>query len=238
MCVSLAAVRCALCCLRGFLSLAMQSQPGPTTDSCTVAASLGELRALLHKWKKSAPKQLEVAAFVKDVFALLACAVPNPCSLTSPAIPAQSLVDLRLELETFLRKEALPMARTSLRVPRPVVSPYAGAVDEADLLHRLGRQDTSHFTTREFRTACLNPGRVGLSSLGTAEVLYWRVWAIGMALQQEGVHVCVLLGARFPSGARLPDDFPYVWVGRQTSTYASVGFLVQAELAHAVQSLD
>ena len=118
-----------------------------------------------------------------------------------------------------------------------MISPYAGG-ERVAAAAGVEAVPILASSTPELRIATLNPGKAGLACLGTDEVLYWRLWGIAAALQREGVRVCVLPRARLPPGARLPGVFPYVWIGRQTCAYASVGFFVQAEIARAVSTSE
>eukprot|EP00959_Pyramimonas_sp_CCMP1952_P141963 2971937-Pyramimonas_sp.AAC.1 len=58
------------------------------------------------------------------------------------------------------------------------------------------------------------------------------------ALQQRGLHARVLPGARPPAGSRVPSGFPSIWLGKQSSSFASVGFFALKELAGAVTSVE
>ena len=52
-----------------------------------------------------------------------------------------------------------------------------------------------------------------LAALGFDAVLCSRLWASAVAMEDEGMHICVIPGARLPPGTRLPDGFPLVWMG-------------------------
>ena len=56
--------------------------------------------------------------------------------------------------------------------------------------------------------------------------------------KDEDIDVCVVPGARFPPGARLPEGFPYCWLGLQTTEWAGVGVLIRLEVQSAVSTLD
>ena len=75
----------------------------------------------------------------------------------------------------------------------------------------------------KLRIATLNPGRTGLSSLGTNEVLYSRLWAIAAALIEQEVNFCILPGAQLHPGVQLPCDFPLKYVGVRSTSWARVG---------------
>eukprot|EP00959_Pyramimonas_sp_CCMP1952_P043436 908329-Pyramimonas_sp.AAC.1 len=79
--------------------------------------------------------------------------------------------------------------------------------------------------------ATLNPGRTGFLALGTGALLDWRPEAVGHALVACGVDICVLSGARFPPGARLPPGYPCMWLGGRSTEWGAVGIFVRAELS-------
>ena len=89
-----------------------------------------------------------------------------------------------------------------------------------------------------FRLAVLNPGRTGFLALGTQLLLEWRLHAVAIALLSRRIDFCVLPGARFPQGVLLPAAFPYVWFGRQTSSWSSVGLFCRAELEGCVRPIE
>ena len=192
------------------------------------------LRSLFEEWWSAGPLKMERLAFLKDVKTLLGLKPRNPIRLQHPqGHDVKPLADMAGVLAQFLRRVALPTLMVTSGTP--VISPYAGGVDASEVEDDRGGEK-EHIG--ELKFACLNPGCVGLAALGTDEVLYWRLWAIAAALQSHGIQVCALPGARWPPGSRLPGGFPYVWLGRQSSSFASVGFLILEELAGNVCSIE
>ena len=58
-----------------------------------------------------------------------------------------------------------------------------------------------------------NPGRTGLTALGTDALLFWRLWAIDIALSEAQVHFCVIPGARYQVRPGLNYQRAFILVG-------------------------
>ena len=54
---------------------------------------------------------------------------------------------------------------------------------------------------------------------------------MSQVLTDEHVQICVLPGARWPLGARIPPGVPFQWIGVQTVSWSSVGLLVSNDVA-------
>ena len=52
------------------------------------------------------------------------------------------------------------------------------------------------------------------------------------------INLLVLPCPRLPLGAHLPSDFPFVFIGRQTTAWDSVGIFVQPEISSHIVLLD
>ena len=83
-----------------------------------------------------------------------------------------------------------------------------------------------------------NPGRTGLTALGTDALLFWRLWAIDIALTDAQVQFCVIPGARFPPGAQLPEGFHFSWYGVRSTTWDAVGVLIHLDIERACTCID
>jgi len=203
-------------------------------------ARMTSLRDMLVDWLRETPRQCEIAAALKDGIALLECA---PTSLQSYRLANSTAVNATVEFvhdtRAFIKDEVLPLLRRALRsnaAQQQVVSPYAGGVliSHVDTLEAVGPGRLPDFSTNRLHIASFNPGALGLSHLSSANLLDWRIQAIGRALQQDGIDICILPGARFPPGATLPEGYPYIWQGIQSSSWGAVGALLRPELQSAI----
>ena len=109
----------------------------------------------------------------------------------------QALSTINSTLKTFLSVELTPASRQSLRCsadPRSVHSPYAGAVlaDHAARVVSSSAGQRLQFQVHTLIIGTLNPGRSGLTLLGTDTV---RLWNIAEVLSALGICVCVIPGA-------------------------------------------
>ena len=91
---------------------------------------------------------------------------------------------------------------------------------------------------RSIRVATFNPGRLGFSQLGTAELLHWRLQAVAIELKSRAIQFCILPGARIPPGVHLPPDFPFTYYGLRTSSWGSVGVFVDCNFEDSFSPLD
>ena len=197
------------------------------------------VNALFLRWLETAPRRLERAAAVRDWQALARAAPPRANRLRSPQLPeANALIEFTCRLVETLTKCILNNLGVRLGAPALVVPPFVGGVPQHELLLHGLASPVQRAPGEGFKVACLNPGRVGLSALGSNQVLHWRVQAIGCALEELDVDLCVLPGARFPPGAQLPESFPYAWVGVHSLSWAGVGALIRAEWESAVELLE
>ncbi|CAE8605722.1 unnamed protein product [Polarella glacialis] len=198
------------------------------------------LRAAAMAFQASGPSELLVGAAIKDFAALLQAAPRNPQTLwRTNSGPRQLLQPLAASVacvKGVLKYSALPALRHMLGHPCAVVSPYMSGIPAEDIwqLGSGASTSSSPLRTQQLILASANPGRAGLAHLGSDEVLWWRVWLLGASLLREGVHICVLPGARWPPGAVLPPGFPYIWLGQQSTSWDSAGVWVSTELEGSV----
>ncbi len=132
-----------------------------------------------------------------------------------------------------MKDEVVPGMRRLLRRAIPTASPYAGGVEIVAPDAPAHHGAASPLQVPRLGVSVLNPGRTGFTCLGTHDVLTWRLWHVALALQECGVSVCALPGARWPPGASLPEGFPFLWHGVATESWAGVGFFVSVDLAQA-----
>jgi hypothetical protein len=201
-----------------------------------------ELLGVAMQFLAAEPAPLLVQAAVKDFAALLQAAPANPASLSCVAGGRRQCLEPLAKaiscLKGVILRTVVPGLRRLLTQTHEVVSPWAGGVRLEELLETSSLSSTTPLRTSGLAIACANPGRAGFAHLGSDDVLWWRIRLLASALQEERVDVCVLPGARWPPGAILPPGFPYVWMGRQTCSWDSVGLWVSAELEHAAQVLE
>ena len=194
------------------------------------------LRRAWHTWLQLDPRKLELAALHRDVEALVQTMPTNPKALRLKTGETDMLLDIAHTLEQFLKNEVSVVLKRKCNNDLAISTPFAGG---APTNHRkpvgVGQVDRAG---GRLVIGTLNPGRTGLTALGTNQLLDWRLQAIGCALEDLDVHVCALPGARFPPGARLPEDFAFGWFGTQTLDWASVGILVRTEIMHACEILS
>ena len=83
---------------------------------------------------------------------------------------------------------------------------------------------------KQLTLAVSNPGRSGFLHLGSELLMEWRLEAVAHALDQDGVDICVLPGARLPPEAILPPAFPYLVEGSRSRGLDSVAIFFRPEL--------
>ena len=81
----------------------------------------------------------------------------------------------------------------------------------------------------------MNPGKTGFSNLHSTDILWWRWWEVGLACQELGLQLVALPGPRIPPGTKLPDGFPYTFLGSFSSSWSTVAVLLAPEIAQAVE---
>ena len=119
-----------------------------------------------------------------------------------------------------------------------LTSPLAGAIP-AKFAERLrGDAPLQESLITSLNIGILNPGRNGLSNPANDNVLWWRLWEIASATLSMDINLLVLPYPRLPLGARLPSDFPFVFIGRQTTACDSVRIFVQPEISSHIVLLD
>ena len=198
----------------------------------------GDLESYALDWLKLPPRRLELCAALKDFQGLYDLAPTNPANIANiggGVIPRLCpLAELVSDMKGTL-KDILKHTRRNLKVVMPVISPYLGGIDAAEL------DSSSADKGREcsqLKLAVFNPGRTGLIALSTEEILWWRLGHISCVLLEQDVQICVLPGARWPPEASLPPGKAYAWLGAQTTSWRSVGMLVATELVSQVAVLD
>ena len=216
----------------------------PARPACPPAMVLTSLRLALTAWVTARPNAVVAAAFLKDILALLELAHPSPKTLRLNASHGPDrLIELSWEVFRFLSDEVLPTLHGVCHKGMMVSSPYAGGVAVSHAQQAMealaqSRRGTPEFNVGTLNVATFNPGRSGFATIGTDEILYWRLWAVALALLERDVHVCVIPGARLPPGTNLPSDYPYVWHGHQSVSWAGVGFLIRSEVVPAVTPIE
>ena len=188
---------------------------------------VSELREGLHRWLQTPPGSLEISAALKDCFALiesspLASGIWNSDGLAS----AERIGSIAQTLFSFLKFEVVARLKPCVRPVGAIVSPFAGGV-----LHEhctsfqqpsVGSRDCLF---QQLNVATLNPGRTGFSQLGSDGLLFWRLWAVAIELQERSIHICCLPGARLPEIAQLPDGYPFVYCGGRSAALGNCGGL-------------
>ena len=191
---------------------------------------------ILSDWWQSKPRRLEASAFLRDILALSELC-PNVQIEWQRQfnIPCSALIVIWRFIKDFIKRQVLPTLSRCADSKCLTTSPYAGGLDisharQASEIEAGGR---CNFVLPTLKVATFNPGRLGLTSFCN-QVLEWRLWDIASTLFDLDVGICFLPGARFPEGAQLPNDFPFVFVGERSPSWDSVGALVRIEAMHAV----
>ena len=78
--------------------------------------------------------------------------------------------------------------------------------------------------------ATVNPGRTGLTALGTGQVLWWRLELLASNLQQSNTLLAAVPGARLYPGLSLPEGFPYEVMGNVTGSWDDVCVFVSTDI--------
>ena len=97
---------------------------------------------------------------------------------------------------------------------------------------------SSQSSLPSLKVGVLNPGRNGLSNPANDNILWWRLWEIATTATSLCFSIVVVPCPRLPPGARLPSDFPFVFIGRRTTTWDSVGVFLQPEISVNIVHLD
>ncbi|CAE7390310.1 tam [Symbiodinium microadriaticum] len=191
---------------------------------------------ILSDWWQSKPRRLEASAFLRDILALSELC-PNVQIEWQRQfnVPCSALILIWRFIKDFIKRQVLPTLSRCADSKCLTTSPYAGGLDisharQASEIEAGGR---CNFVLPTLKVATFNPGRLGLTSFCN-QVLEWRLWDIASTLFDLDVGICFLPGARFPEGAQLPNDFPFVFVGERSPSWDSVGALVRIEAMHAV----
>ena len=208
------------------------------TMSFFPAIQFQQLVDQLASCSKSKHARLVAAAAVKDASSLLHEA-PGSVLTFLPAENPSSSDFARLIHDTtqFIKESFIPTlsSRAGAGSALLVTSPLAGAVPVAvcnpDTFGGPGRDSAS---VVKVRVGTINPGRTGFACLGTGHVLWWRLWDIAAACVELGLHIVVLPSPRLPQGTRLPDAFPYAFVGVQSPSWSSVAIFMAPEIAESV----
>ena len=118
-----------------------------------------------------------------------------------------------------------------------VSSPFAGAIPTEALNLCMGDRGQAS-QLRNVRLGIINPGRSRLTNLSTDEVMWWRLWDIAAAGNDHELELLILPGPRLRPGTRLPDGFPFQFVGLLTRSWSSVAILLAPEIADCVRHLS
>ena len=143
---------------------------------------------------------------------------------------AQGILDVAVSLLYLVRDELFPILNSPASGRKALSStPYAGTLLATELpVSEISTLGISY--EKQLLVGVLNPGRTGFLALGSEELLEWRVWEGGEALQKQAIAICAIPGARLPEGAQLPIGFPYLWLGIRSSSWGSTGFFCLTEL--------
>ena len=201
---------------------------------------ISPLRDMVHEWLQAQPRKLEQHAFLKDAIGLVSLCHKDPKDLRiRGSHVADQIVQACMDLRAFLQKDIIQLLRHSGGGRGNVASPYVGGVPVEEHLRQLNQYKcTDGDGLSDFVFGSFNPGRTGLSALGTDNLLHWRLWAIHCELIDSGVHFCALPGARFPPGATLPEGFRFVWRGVQSVRWGSVGVFIDIDYEHLFSEVD
>ena len=217
----------------------MGSPPDSSAWTVRLSCAIDGLRTFVAAWVAGPARRLERAAALKDFLALLQVAPKQSIvNSLSPDICVGQLDKLSRDLRTLIADEAVPLLRSQTRSSATVVSPYAGGVTPEVIEQVLSGRGGTSVKSQACKIGVLNPGRTGFLSLSTKSLLNWRLEAVSAALIAREVDYCVLPGARFPPGSLLPDAFPYVWFGWQTTSWAGVGLFCRAELEWCIRPIE
>lgn len=189
------------------------------------------------------------AAGLKDALALLEEATVDVLSLLPSSFAGRSCISgMVTDTISFLRQSFIPTLAQkadrkmiyrdpiSNKVCVKLVTPFAGAIS-ADLLSHSSRQQPKATSADQLRVGTINPARTGFSHLRTNDILWWRWWEIGLACDELGLQFVVLPRPRIPSGTRLPDGFPYEFLGTFSTSWATVAVLLKPECTTSLQHL-
>ena len=216
---------------------AFLSSPSDRYEDIRVAALMDTiLQSHLLQWLQTGPRRLERLAAFKDVKALLetAPAIIRSGSKTIAVDATRKLLLLAGCLYNFLKRDASSLLRASSEHSERIITPYAGA--HSPSASAMALEPVTSVSV--LGLGCFNPGRTGLSQLGTDALLHWRLWAISAAMQDHGLHVLALPGSRLPPGALLPEKFPMSWVGTRSVDWNCTGFFIDSDLFESVVVLD
>ena len=108
-------------------------------------------------------------------------------------------------------KDILKHTRRNLKVVMPVISPYLGGIDAAELDSSSadkGRECT------QLKVAVFNPGRTGLIALSSEEILWWRLGHISCGTSGAGCSDLCFTGRTLASGSQPAPCYSICMVGR------------------------
>ena len=117
-----------------------------------------------------------------------------------------------------------------------VSSPLAGGVP-ADHVKAIAK-DTSAARSHNIAIGCFNPGRCGFCALHSNHLLWWRLWATADEARSRSLSILILPSPRIPPGTHLPEGFPFLFLGLQTSHWDSVGLFVAPEISKRIVPLE
>ena len=190
-------------------------------------------------------KQYAAAAAVKDFLALLEARPRHVRDSVEPAAGwSEQLVSTVMDTINFIKQFFLKsmfaasrglVDKSGASALAPIVSPFAGSYVPEDVEQHAKDCNTDN-TIRSVGIGCFNPGRSGLTALGSNSVLWWRLWNIAYTAADLGLSFIVLPGPRFPPDVTLPHGYPYEFWGRRSLEWDSVGILVAPEFAHTFAS--
>ena len=195
------------------------------------------LDRLRERWLASSPRRAEVAALVQDFASLLLTAPVNPQNLFQIArgcvARLQGLGLFVSELRGFL-KHTVNAASKLPGNRQTVASPYVGGLEAK----RQRLDDPVACPTKPLQVGSLNPGRTGLQTVATNEVLWWRLQHIMEHLIAKDIAICFLPSARWPEGAPMPEQSPFELLGIRSASWSSIGVLIRTDALHVVSVLE
>ena len=195
------------------------------------------LDRLRERWLACSPRRAEVAALVQDFASLLLTAPVNPQNLFQIARGCVARLQGLGLFVSVLRGFLKHTVNAASKLPgnrQTVASPYVGGLEAK----RQRLDDPVACPTKPLQVGSLNPGRTGLQTVATNEVLWWRLQHIMEHLIAKDIAICFLPSARWPEGAPMPEQSPFELLGIRSASWSSIGVLIRTDALHVVSVLE